>query len=153
MNQTSLDNGTSLDERLKLVSGRRPASANDDESDDIETSPSRCYATVRGSRDRARSLELRWLNGKTIAIDWAWMPDVLWRDDRIVLLFSSRGFAITIAGRNLRHLRNRLGLRSVAWVQQMLEMHDTGDEKAECVFGITVKALGDGEELALLTGT
>ncbi len=142
----------SLDERLKAVGGRKLIAANDtgEFDDDLEASPSRCYATVRGQRDRARSLELRWLNGKVLAIDYAWMPDVLWRDDCIVLMFSSRDFKVTITGRNLRQLCNRLAFRSVAWVQQMLEMHDGGEPNAECVYDLTITALADGEELALL---
>lgn len=139
---------STLEKRLLAVGERRPS--NDAESlDDDEISEGRCYG-VRGQRHNVRSLELRWVSGRVLCLDWAWLPDVLWQDGTIVLMFSSRGFAVTITGRNLRTLSNRLGMRSVAWVQQMLEMHDSGDAKSECVFGIHVRALGEGEELALL---
>lgn len=98
---------------------------------DEEEEPGSAYATVR-NRDRAEMVEFRLLparagqhpdRAEADAFDYAWLPRLQWRPgaDRAaaeIVLPSSLGVTITIRGRNLEDLKEKLRRKMVTWVQE-----------------------------------
>jgi hypothetical protein len=96
-----------------------------------DTHPSKAYAGLWSRRDRAPKVEFRRLpahcRGEDAAegesLDYAWLARVRWfpgRPDgqRIVLPFTDLGFVVTIRGRHLFDLKEKLRAHLVTWVQE-----------------------------------
>lgn len=86
-----------------------------------EEHPSRAYACVRGQRDSAAVLELRFLHPNTPdqALEYSLRRRTLWdkAGGAIVLEFVD-GLRATIRGIGLSELKERLLRRVVTWVQE-----------------------------------
>lgn len=137
-------------ERFPLA---KPAAAKVEPEGGEDEAPSRCYASVRGQRDRAAALEFRTGRGESFTLDWAWMPDVLWDPSGgITLVYASRGFRVRIRGRALWHLKEKLRLRTVLWMQAIPPDQDDENTRPDAIYSFEVQPLKDGDEVKLLAG-
>jgi hypothetical protein len=79
------------------------------------------YGKLRGVRDRAQGVEFRLLNGKG---PWptpenAFLTVIWWEPDTgSILMEYTTGMKITMAGRGLRELADRLRQHRVDWVEE-----------------------------------
>lgn len=103
-------------------------------SDEEDTHSSKAYAGLWSRRDRAPKVEFRRLpaqcRGEDAAegesLDYAWLARVRWfpakpDGQRIVLPFTDLGLTITIRGKNLYDLKEKLRAHLVTWIQEQGE--------------------------------
>jgi hypothetical protein len=115
-----------------------PAEIQPDNDQEEESHASRAYGGLRSRRDRAHTLELRFLNSQRPdeTLDYNHLPRVQWRKStgEIVLLYNALGVTVVIRGLNLWELKERIRQHLVTWVQEQgddpLVMH-RGMEEAK----------------------
>jgi len=107
---------------------RKAEEADDGEAAGESEMNSLAYGFYRGTRDRAAHIEFQRLKGSWPAPGYAWLPCPVWvptvpggRGQAVVLEYVT-GLKVTVRGRNLRPLYERM-LR-----QQVFRVTETGEE-------------------------
>jgi hypothetical protein len=84
--------------------------------------PSRAYGGIWSRRDKAHTVEFRFLNPDRAdeTFDYSWLPRVQWRkqEGMIVLHYEALGVKVSIRGTNLWELKERIRQHLVTWVQE-----------------------------------
>jgi hypothetical protein len=87
-----------------------------------EDHPSRAFGGIWSRRDRAHTLEFRFLDPACPdeTLDYNFLPRVQWRkaEGEIVLLYDALGVTVVIRGLNLWELKERIRQHLVTWVQE-----------------------------------
>ena len=87
-----------------------------------DTDPSRAYGGLWSRRDRAHTVEFRFLDPAQPdeALDYNYLPRISWHKGKgeITLLFDMLGVTVRIRGLNLLELKERLRQHLVTWVQE-----------------------------------
>jgi len=105
-------------------------------SDEVGEVPA--FGWLRGVRDRANMLELRFLNGTFRSLAYAWLFDVAFDPSEGISLDFGQT-KVKLHGRNLRPLHEMIQRHRVIWVQAQDVKREQGDENATMITGITVR--------------
>jgi hypothetical protein len=118
-----------------VTSGFNPAPA----STEADVTP---YSTTNPAPRRQQiALELRWKTGKTYALSYAYFVGVGLDGGELTVDFT--GFKVTIKGKNLTDLKDKLRFQLVEYIQEVDDFSDkaTGDPKAPAVYSIKLDNL------------
>jgi hypothetical protein len=103
------------------VADELPEAVEEIEPGDFEH-PSKAYGGLWSRRDRAHSVEFRFLDPETPdeSFDYNYLPRISWHKGQgeIALFFDTLGVTVRIRGLNLLELKERLRQHLVTWVQE-----------------------------------
>lgn len=88
-------------------------------------------------RQLAAMLELRWLNGNSVALHYAWLTKAVYNPSEGITLFFA-GHEVRIQGRNLQPLYASLVVHAVRWILEVDRMVEKTLGEQETVVNVII---------------
>lgn len=124
--------------KLNLARGLEPVRDTPENTEDEQSLFA--YGWLRGTRDQAAMLDLRFKNGKHHAIGYPWLFQGEF-DPSVGITLNFTAFGVTIEGRNLGEMYHLLLRHRVVWIQETDPMRDVEAEEATVVTSLAIHRL------------